>query len=228
MNYESLTKIINLGNPVITILGNTEENLKLVLDELSSGEPYEQELKIFELNKDSLKKLDEFLLLSTIEIKIAICIFKGWNESVLSGILKKIEDVPKKTTFILLASELPVTILSRSILLEMLKPNKELKEISAILNESIDYLNLKFPEDIDKDKIPKSIIIWFEKKVLETIRLSKKEFAKRNRIALFYQIWNKFTEVEYWLNSGQIDSSMALEMLLSILSVGLKKVKMVI
>ena len=224
MNNITISEVVSRGHPVIAILGDVEVNLPKVIDELRGLEVAETDLKVFEITKDKLREVENFLLLAPKRIKVAVCLFKSMNDNVVSGMLKKIEDVPKKVCFILLAENLPDLLLNRSIVIEKFALAKEIVEVEEALQVSSQYIDAKFSDNIDKDNIPAAIMIWLEKAMLRAIRqggggvgVIMNPKNTNPRLALGYQIWNKFIEVEYWLNSKQINSTAATEMMLAIL-----------
>lgn len=136
MNQQFKNDLLKLAckkHPVLAILGDPEFNLDHILPEL---EKISTELQIFEfVNKESFRKLDEFLLLFAKNLKIAICIFNNLNQSLISGILKKIEDVAERTCFVLLAPYLPETILNRAFLIRHSLPREGIDWVEEILEQ---------------------------------------------------------------------------------------------
>jgi hypothetical protein len=139
-----LLKFACQKHPVLAILGDPEFNLNYILPEL---EKISTELQVFEfVNKESFRKLDEFLLLFAKNLKIAVCIFSNLNQNLVSGILKKIEDVPERTCFVLLASYLPETILNRAFLITHSPPREGIDWIEKILDQWDGISELVFAE----------------------------------------------------------------------------------
>jgi hypothetical protein len=139
-----LLKFACQKHPVLAILGDPEFNLNYILPEL---EKISTELQVFEfVNKESFRKLDEFLLLFAKNLKIAVCIFSNLNQNLVSGILKKIEDVPERTCFVLLAPYLPETILNRAFLITHSPPREGIDWIERILEEWDGISELVFTE----------------------------------------------------------------------------------
>ena len=136
MNQQFKNDLLKLAcqkHPVLAILGDPEFNLDRILPEL---EKISTEVQIFEfVNKESFRKLDEFLLLFAKNLKIAICIFNNLNQNLISGILKKIEDVAERTCFVLLAPYLPETILNRAFLINHPLPREEIDWVEGILEQ---------------------------------------------------------------------------------------------
>jgi hypothetical protein len=169
----------------------------------------------FELNKSNLQNLNNFLALHSFNLKIAICILRSEDDFLNASILKKIENVPDNTIFILVAQRVPITIYSRSIVFRL---PKNMKINENYLKKLEKYPGFdKFLDEIeDYIDLPETIICWLEAKMVSYIE--NRETRMTNTA---YQAWQKCLEIMSWLNSGQTNPTNATEMMLAILEMSL-------
>lgn len=219
----NVLKFIKANHPVIAVLGDPSTSLNWVLEQLESQE---LELEVFDLlNKDLLKKIDEFLLLFAKRIKVAVCIINSGNQSLVSSMLKRVEDVPEKTFFILLAPNFPETILNRCVLLNYAPFRQQIPQIKKILDKWDGFSEPDLPDQLvqessegnkimEKEKIAKGILVWFEKKLIDHY-MSEKVITS---FKIGYETWKKLVEIEFWLDSKQITATSAVEMILSVIA----------
>lgn len=204
-------------HPVWLLLGDIEHGMSLaeaMVDKVRHLINY-NDSATFELSKSNLQNLNNFLALHSFNLKIVICILRSEDEFLNAGILKKIENVPANTIFILVAQSVPVTIYSRGIAFRL---PKDTKINHSYLKKLDKYPGFdKFLDEIDNyTGLPETIIHWLEVKMVGYIK--NREIEVMNSA---YQAWQKCLEIMGWLNSHQTNTTNASEMMLAILEMSM-------
>jgi len=211
-NIMMAQKIVDLFrirmHPVWILLGDPSIGIEIAEKIISSNkvELDERDIGRFDLTKSTLDSFITFISLFPLKHRIAICTLANPESSLVSALLKRIEDLPDDTTIILLANTLPELILNRGITFTLVpEKNREVKsDIGDMLKLVLEEAIQSFAE---KEYSIADLQNWLETALLKSMRQGVKE-----AIVSGYETWDKFLELRQWVETGQLGAGAALEM----------------